>query len=274
LSRLQKTIAREAVLEGTGIHTGKKCTLRLLPAPADTGVIFVRMDLPQKPRVPAKFASLVPTNRRTALASDSVRVETVEHLLASFFVLGLDNCVVEIDTTELPALDGSGLLYYNLLRNTGLRELEAPGKEIVVRAPVEVKNERASIKVTPGEGFSVSYRLSYPQAGVEQEVDFHIDPETFAGEIAPARTFCLEEEIEQLRAAGFGKGANEENTVVLSPRGPRTKLRLADEPARHKVLDLLGDLFFLGGCLTGRIQCDRSGHLLNRELVEALLAQE
>ncbi len=268
----QKTIEKEASLEGAGIHTGKKCALRLLPAPADTGVVFVRVELPNHPAVKAEFANLVPTNRRTTLASDGVRVETVEHLLGAMYVLGVDNCVVEIDTAELPALDGSALIYYNLISDCGVREFDAPKKEVVVSAPVEVTSEDASIRVLSAQALSVSYLLSYPQVGLEQDVDFAIDPQTFAREIAPARTFVLEEEIERLQRAGFGKGADVNNTVVLAPGGPRGKLRFADEPARHKVLDLLGDLFFLGGQLAGRVKCERSGHALNREIVKALLS--
>jgi UDP-3-O-acyl-N-acetylglucosamine deacetylase len=155
---------------------------------------------------------------------------------------------------------------------------------VVVSATVEVGAEDASIRALPARlpkshgaqagHLSISYRLGYPRVGLEQKVDFAIDLQTFAREIAPARTFVLEEDIEQLRRAGFGKGANEDNTVVLTREGPRQELRLADEPARHKVLDLLGDLFFLGGRLVGRIECERSGHVLNRELVRALLNRE
>ena len=271
MSAQQKTINSEVSLEGAGIHTGKRCTLKLLPAPAGTGIAFVRVDLPNRPQVKAQFGSLVSTSRRTALASEGVRIETVEHMLAAMYVLELDNCLVEIDTAELPALDGSALTYYNLLSEAGVRELEAPRDEIRIDAPVEVNADNASITVTPAEKFSVSYLLSYPQVGLEQSVDFSIDPVTFGREIAPARTFVLEEEIKRLQSAGFGKGADENNTVVLAQGGAKGELRFADEPARHKVLDLLGDLFFLGGRLKARVECKRSGHALNRELVRVLL---
>lgn len=271
MSRQQKTIEKEAALEGAGIHTGKKCALRLLPAPAGTGVVFIRVELPNRPEVKAQFANLVSTNRRTTLASDGVRVETVEHMLGAMYVLGVDNCIVEIDTAELPALDGSALPYYNLISDSGVRELDAPKREVTLSAPVEVAAGNGSIRVLPAQELSVSYLLDYPQVELEQAVDFTVTPETFSREIAPARTFVLEEEIEKLQQAGFGKGANENNTVVLAPGGSRGKLRFADEPARHKVLDLLGDLFFLGGGLRGRVECERSGHALNRKIVEALL---
>ena len=271
MSTLQKTIEKEVVLEGAGIHTGKKARLVLLPAPADTGVTFLKGDLPQRPAVRAVLGNIVSTNRRTALASDGVRIETVEHFLASMFVLGIDNCLVEIDGPEVPALDGSALPYYNLLLKAGVRELDAPRGEVTVRSPVEVSSGEASIRMLPAKGLSVLYRLSFPQVALEQVIDFAIEPGTFAKEIAPARTFVLEEEIEGLRRAGYGKGADESNTVVVSPDGPRNEMRFPDEPARHKVLDLLGDLFFVGGELAGRIECERSGHALNRELVKALL---
>lgn len=281
LSIRQKTIEREAVLEGVGIHTGKKAVLRLIPVPADNGVVFVRTDLPQRPQVKAEFSSLVHTSRRTALVSGGIRVETVEHFLAAMFALGIDNCLVEIDTAELPALDGSALPYYNLLVDSGVRELDAARREVEIAAPLQVGSEEACIRAFPADNrrnpadsvspLYVSYHLEYLQVGLEQDVSFALDAGTFEREIAPARTFCLEEEIEQLQAAGFGKGANELNTVVLGPGGPRNELRFADEPARHKVLDVLGDLFFAGGQVTGRIECVRSGHVLNRELVQALL---
>lgn len=270
---LQKTIDREAVLEGIGIHTGKKSSLRLLPAAADQGVVFVRVDLPNNPAVRAVFDNLVETDRRTALASNGVRVETVEHFLATLFVTGIDNCLVEIDTTELPALDGSALPYYNLVSGSGVRDLDAPRRVLGIPGPFEVKSGPAVIRALPAEGLSVSYRLDYPELKLEQVVEFSMDEQAFAREIAPARTYCLENEIAPLQAAGFGKGASEENTVVLGAGGARGKLRFADEPARHKVLDLLGDLFFVGGLLVGRIECERSGHALNRRLVEALLGR-
>jgi UDP-3-O-acyl N-acetylglucosamine deacetylase len=274
LSVLQKTIETEAVLRGIGIHTGKECSLRLLPAAANQGVVFIRVDLPNRPSVEAVLGNLVETDRRTALASNGVRVETVEHFLAALFVAGIDNCLVEIDTTELPALDGSGLPYYNLVSGSGARDLDAPRREITVSRPFEVTSESGSMRALPSEALSISYRLDYPDLKLEQSVEFRVSPQAYARDIAPARTFCLEEEIESLRTAGFGKGATEENTVVLAAGGAKGELRFADEPARHKVLDLLGDLFFVGGMLTGRIECERSGHALNRELVRALLGHE
>jgi len=271
LNKKQNTIEKEMVLEGAGIHTGKKCVLRLVPAPPDTGVVFVRTDLPDNPEVEARFDNLVPTSRRTSLAANGARVETVEHLLAAMFVLCVDNCRVEINSAELPALDGSGLPYYNLLISCGVCEVDASARMITVETPVEVRSGDAFIKATPAPALSVSYRLSYPSVGLEQQFACAINPATFAEDIAPARTFVLEEEINKLVQAGYGKGANEDNTVVLTSEGPRGELRMANEPARHKVLDLLGDVFYLGGRLLGRIECERSGHSLNRELVKALL---
>lgn len=271
MSVLQKTIDTEAVLRGIGIHTGKECSLRLLPAAADRGVVFIRADLPNNPSVKAVLENLVETDRRTALASNGVRVETVEHFLAALFVAGIDNCLVEIDTTELPALDGSGLPYYNLVSSSGVRDLDIPRRELIIPEPIEVTSGSGFIRALPSDALSVSYRLDFPDLKLEQFVEFNVNPQAYAREIAPARTFCLEEEIESLQAAGYGKGANEENTVVLGSGGARDELRFDDEPARHKVLDLLGDLFFVGGRLTGRIECERSGHALNRELVRTLL---
>lgn len=274
MSVLQKTIDREAVLEGIGIHTGKECSLRLLPAGANQGVVFIRVDLPNRPAVKATLDNLVETDRRTALASNGVRVETVEHFLAALFVAGIDNCLVEIDTTELPALDGSGLPYYNLVSSSGVRDLETARRELRIAEPFEVASGSASIRARPSETLSVSYKLDYPDLDLRQTVEFELNEQDYVREIAPARTFCLEEEIESLQTAGYGKGANEENTVVLGPGGARGGLRFADEPARHKVLDLLGDLFFVNGLLRGRIECERSGHALNRQLVRNLLGQE
>jgi len=274
LSVLQKTIDKEVLLEGIGIHTGKKCSLRLLPAGANHGVVFVRVDLPNRPSVKAVLDNLVETDRRTALASNGVRVETVEHFLAALFVAGIDNCLVEIDTTELPALDGSGLPYYNLVSSSGVRDLDVLRRELHVPGPFEVTSGPASIRALPSDTLSVSYRLDYPDLNLQQSVEFDVDWQTYGQEIAPARTFCLEEEIESLQAAGYGKGADEQNTVILGPGGARSEMRFADEPARHKVLDLLGDMFFVGGMLTGRLECVRSGHALNRELVRALLSRK
>jgi UDP-3-O-[3-hydroxymyristoyl] N-acetylglucosamine deacetylase/3-hydroxyacyl-[acyl-carrier-protein] dehydratase len=236
----------------------------------------VRADLPGAPRVPADAGHLAVRNRRTALVGEGgAEVHTVEHLLACCTGLRIDNLTVEVNGPEVPGMDGSARPFVDLLRSLGVVEQRAPRREIVVEEPVAVSaGEDAALVAFPFDtGFKVSYTLDYGHAflGV-QHVSFVVTEERFAEEIAPARTFCLESEAEALRRAGMGLGASYENTLVVGETGVVGNTpRWPDEFARHKVLDLLGDLFLAGADLRGHVQAHRTGHAANLRLVERIV---
>jgi UDP-3-O-[3-hydroxymyristoyl] N-acetylglucosamine deacetylase / 3-hydroxyacyl-[acyl-carrier-protein] dehydratase len=275
--RNQRTVQREGTVSGVALHSGARVDLRVRPAPADAGVTFVRTDLPGAPRIPADAAHLATAGRRrTALVGEgSAEVHTAEHLLACCVGLRVDNLTVEVAGPEVPGMDGSGLPFADLFRSLGIVEQRAPRREIVVEEPLAVSaGEDATLAAFPFDGgFKVSYTLDYghPWLGV-QHVSFVVDEDRFAKEIAPARTFCLESEAEALRKAGLGLGATYENTLVVGDSGVVGNTpRWPDEFARHKVLDLLGDLFLAGADLRGHVQAHRTGHAANLRFVERLV---
>ena len=276
MPRNQRSVQREGSLRGIALHSGAEVDVRIRPAPADAGVTFVRMDLPGTPRIPADAAHLSTQKRRTAIVGENgAEVHTVEHLLACCTGLRVDNLLVEVTAAELPGMDGSAKPYVELLRSLGIVEQRAPRREIVVDEPVAVAaGEDVSLVAFPyAAGFKVSYTLDYahPFLGV-QHVSFDWSEEGFATEIAPARTFVLASEAEALRKAGLGQGASHENTLVVGEKGVIGNTpRWPDEFARHKVLDLMGDLFLAGADLRGHVHAHRTGHAANLKLVERIV---
>jgi len=272
----QRTLANAVSMSGLGIHTGEPVSVRVLPAPPETGVVFVRSDLPHHPVIPVASSEVVDVGksvRRTTLSKDGVEVQTVEHFMASLWGAGIDNAYVEVTGVELPGLDGSALPFLQQFNATGTVEQPAPRRYVSLREPIVVEEGEACIAVFPDKSLRISYLLSYSHPLLKaQMVSFAEDgAASFEQTIAPARTFCLKEEAEALRAAGFGKGANFENTLVLSDRGVlNNTLRFEDEFARHKVLDLVGDLYLLGAHLRARVVAIKSGHPLNVKLLKKL----
>ncbi len=278
MRRNQRTIKSSFEIAGVGLHTGAQSRVRILPGDADSGVVFVRKDLPDAPEVPAAYRFVSDNPRRTALKNEEAEVHTVEHLCAALMGLGIDNLVVEIEGAEMPGLDGSALPWAEALQKAGIVEQRSPRKQLEVRDPVAVTIGDSFITAVPSEedGLSLSYTLDYPQNGVaSQFFSFNVEPDSFAKSVAPARTFCFESEIDELRKRGLGQGASSENTIVVksTPDGNGQPLRFGDELVRHKVLDLLGDLFLLGADLKGRVVATKSGHAANRKLVGRLLDQ-
>ena len=269
--RLQRTLRTPVEFSGVGLHTGAPVSVRVLPAPQGTGVEFVRTDLPDAPSIPALIAYRSPKERRTRLQRGGAHVDTIEHLLATCAGLGLDNATVEVSGEELPGLDGSAAEFVQLFGRAGLVDQREPARVLALEEPVFVREGEATLIALPreGPGLSLQYIAAFDEPGIPGGT-FRVDvtPESFAAEIAPARTFCLASEVEALRAAGLGKGATRENTVVLGD--PDSVLRMDGEPVRHKILDLLGDLQLLGAELHAHVIATRSGHALNAELVRRL----
>ncbi len=273
MSSRQATLARPVSVRGVGLHSGAETSVRVCPAAAGHGVVFVRTDLGPDARIPATIAHKADRPRRTAIRQGDAEVHTVEHLMAPLYALGIDNARVEIDGVELPGLDGSGLDYLTALESGGRVEQDAPAEVLTLAEPVAVSSGAASAIAMPAPVFAVSYTLKYSSPAVP--VQFYagiVTAESFRAEIAGARTFCLEQEAEALQKAGLGLGANLQNTLVIGDDGLplENTLRFGDEFVRHKVLDLIGDLALLGKRLRAHVIGVRSGHALNARLAQAI----
>jgi UDP-3-O-[3-hydroxymyristoyl] N-acetylglucosamine deacetylase/3-hydroxyacyl-[acyl-carrier-protein] dehydratase len=271
----QRTIKKSIELNGVGLHTGACVNLKFKPAPANTGINFIRVDIEDSPMVKADINNIIGQERsprRTSIGINGVEVHTIEHLMAALWALSIDNVIIEIDGPELPGLDGSAAGFIDILRKVGIEEQGVPKKIYQIRSSIWAEQDGAMIMILPDDNFRVSYTLNYEHPLLKaQYISFTVDENTFAKEISTARTFCLQKEVNELRKKGLGKGANYDNTVVVGEDGIiDNKLRFEDEFARHKILDLLGDLYLLGYNIRGHIIAMRSGHPLNMQLVEKI----
>ncbi|HAZ09954.1 MAG TPA: 3-hydroxyacyl-[acyl-carrier-protein] dehydratase FabZ [Candidatus Omnitrophica bacterium] len=271
----QRTIKKSVELSGVGLHTGVSVNLKFKPAPTNTGVNFIRVDIKDSPMVKADINNIIcqeKSPRRTSIGINGVEVHTIEHLMAALWALGIDNIIIETDGPELPGLDGSAKDFIDILKKIGIEDQGIPKKIYQVKSPLWVEQDGAMIMVLPDDNFRVSYTLNYEHPLLKaQYISFTVDEGVFTKEIATARTFCLEKEANELRKKGLGKGANYDNTVVVGEGGViDNELRFEDEFARHKILDLLGDLYLLGYSIRGHIIAMRSGHPLNVQLVEKI----
>lgn len=277
--RSQNTLARPTEVRGVSFLRGYDVQLRFCPAPADSGVQFVRTDLPGHPGVPAHVDYVVPRERRTTLQRGEAVVEMVEHVLAALAGLRIDNCRVEIDAPESPGCDGSSRAFTEALHRAGLVNQQKPRERLVIRRPISIEEGGSSLEALPesDDRLSLTYHLDYGQVSPIERQDHTVDltPNSFASDLADSRTFLLAEEAEALRKAGIGARATTSDLLVFGPDGPiENALRHQNEPARHKVLDMVGDLSLLGKDLAGRVVARRSGHQLNAALVRELLKAE
>jgi len=269
----QKTLQKSVEFCGRGIHTGGEVRFTVYPAPVNTGILFCRPDLDPELKVKASVENVRDDEQRqTVLMVGRGVVRTIEHLMATFHGLGIDNALVEVNGEEIPGMDGSAREFTEAFMHIGLQEQDAPRRWIEIQEPVYVDLGEQSITILPSAHFSISYSLSYRREDLaDQFLNMRILPEIFERELASARTFCLRQEAEQLLAQGFGKGANLENTLVFQNNVPiDNTLRFENEACRHKIVDLLGDLFLAGGFIRGHVIAARSGHSLNLELVRKL----
>ncbi|MCS6969807.1 MAG: UDP-3-O-acyl-N-acetylglucosamine deacetylase [Planctomycetota bacterium] len=271
---VQRTIGTDVSISGIGLHSGEPCTVTCRPAPPDHGIVFVRTDLPGQPCVLAHPEHLCQRQRRTALAVGAVEIHTCEHFLAAAYGLGIDNLRVELTATELPGLDGSAKPFVELLAGAGIIEQGVERRTFELGEPVSVSHDNRSIIALPWKGgLKITYTLDDHGGALlgAQVVEIEVNERSFAEQIAPARTFCMKHEVEALRAAGLGKGATYENTCVYDgDRVIGTTLRFRDEAARHKILDLIGDLAHVRRRLQAHIVAVRTGHRENMQLVQEL----
>lgn len=276
--RLQRTIKNSVTLEGRGIHTGGKVRVTIKNAPPDAGINFIRKDLKGSPRVLADVSNLRDYStklRCTALGKDGALIHTVEHLMAALHCLNIDNADIEIDSAEPPALDGSALGYAEAIQKAGSAEQDKQKKEFLLKSAVWGEASGAFLIALPHNILKVSYLLHYRGGDISSEyAEFSLDSgkeNIFINEIAPARTFCLYKEAFLIKALGLGKGSGLGNALVIKGGRPiKNEFRLKDEPARHKILDLLGDLALLNRDIKAHIIGVKSGHSLNAQLIKRL----
>jgi UDP-3-O-acyl N-acetylglucosamine deacetylase len=277
--RRQRTLKRNAEICGFGLFSGVDVCLRFHPAPDNTGIVFRRVDLKGQPDLPVCLEFLESTHRRTSLVNGNARVELTEHVLAALAGLQIDNCLIEIDAPEVPGVDGSCRPFVEELLAAGIVEQSSYRSSLRIEEALEVQSDRgdASVQIRPqlSEGLVITYHLDYGNGSPipPQTLTVDFTPETFLREIAFARTFVLEAEVEALRAAGYGQRVTEKDLLVYSHNGVTgNTLRAVDECVRHKILDAIGDFALLGCDLKGHITAWRSGHHLNQQLAQKIKA--
>ena len=270
---LQTTIATSASAEGVGLHTGVYGRIRLVPAPADTGIVFRRIDLDNF-AIEAQGHNVARVSYATSLMKHGVLLSTTEHLLAAIYSCGIDNIYIDIDSIEVPILDGSAEPFMQMLEQAGTRKLRRKRRYLKVLKPLEVIEGDRRIGIYPADEFRVRCYVDFPHPLVgQQEVEMLVSPETFRHLLARARTFCFERDIEPLRSMGLIRGGSLDNAIVLTASGVMNgPLRFPDEFGRHKALDLIGDLALAGLPLLGLVEAHKAGHALHTQLVSRLLA--
>ncbi|WP_419193586.1 UDP-3-O-acyl-N-acetylglucosamine deacetylase [Kolteria novifilia] len=274
----QRTLAGDAEVTGIGFVSGADVTVRFRPAEPESGIIFVRTDLPNHPRIPAHISRVVERQRRTALSANGATVEMTEHLLAALVGLGIDNAIVELDAPEAPGVDGSSKPFVDAILAAGIVPQGIPRRPFVLFESASVKDGDALVAAHPGpeEHLAITFNLDYPDPAIgKQSLTVTITPEFFRDEIASARTFILEREIEFLRSQGLGTRSTARDLLVFGEDGTLidNELRYPDECVRHKILDVIGDLALFGRRLHGHVLAHRSGHRLNAALVREITEQ-
>ena len=272
--RQQQTLSKSAFLSGIGLHSGSLGSIAIHPAPANTGVIFVKQVGDHIASCPATIQYLGQTDHCTTLQSGDFKVQTVEHILAALAGLEIDNAYVEMQGNEIPAADGSAAPFVEIIEDCGTIPQEEPRSYIKIVQPIHVEDGQRSIEVLPSALPRMSYFIDFSHPLIQQQDYEHsCTPQEFTRNIAAARTFAFREEVEFLWSRGLGLGGSLNNTVVFSESGlvNEDKLRFQNECVRHKVLDLIGDLSLIGFPIIGHFQAKRAGHLLHTQLVQAIL---
>lgn len=274
----QRTLKNAIRATGVGLHTGQKIYLTLLPAPADTGIVFRRVDLTPPVEIQAKAENVGETTLSTTLVNGDVKVSTVEHLLAAMAGLGIDNAIVEVSAPEVPIMDGSAGPFVFLIQSAGIQEQAAAKKFIRIKKPVVVQEGDKTASFLPFEGFKVTFSIDFDHPVfqgkvLKTSVDF--SSTSFVKEVSRARTFGFMHEIEYLRSKGLAKGGSIDNAIVVDEYRILNEdgLRYEDEFVKHKVLDAIGDLYLLGNSLIGEFKAHKSGHALNNRSLRQLIAQ-
>jgi UDP-3-O-[3-hydroxymyristoyl] N-acetylglucosamine deacetylase len=272
--RFETTIQRPVEAHGIGLHSGVQVSIRVLPAPVSTGIVFVRTDLDNF-LIPASWRHVARVSYATSLMRQGVLISTTEHLLSVFYSCGIDNAYIEINNLEVPILDGSGLPFLQLIKEAGVRHYRRKRRYLRIRRPITVEDRGKRISILPDDSFRLTCEIRYdhPMVG-RQSLEMEVTPDRYADEIAPARTFGFLYELDQMRNMGLIRGASLDNAVcfdrdtVMNPDG----LRFPNECCRHKALDLIGDLALIGKPLLGHVIAERAGHAMHAQLVSRLMS--
>ncbi len=266
------TIAEPVSFSGIGLHTGNLTTVTFKPAAQDSGITFYRTDLPGRPAIRADVDNVVDVSRGTTIANGEARVQTIEHVLAAVFGMGIDNLDIEVDANETPVGDGSSLPFLNVLKKAGVQEQDAEKKYVKIQEPVYYRSGDVTLSVLPFDELRVTMTIAFDHVAIgTQYASFTVTPESFEQEIASARTFCFLREVKALQDKGLIRGGSLDNAVVIGDESIlNDTLRYRDEFVRHKVLDLLGDLFLLGRPLKGHIVGVKSGHAMHVHFAKSI----
>jgi UDP-3-O-[3-hydroxymyristoyl] N-acetylglucosamine deacetylase len=272
--RFETTVQRPVEATGVGLHSGVPVSIRVTPAPVSTGIVFLRTDLDNFP-IPASWRHVARVSYATSLMRKGVLISTTEHLLSVFYSIGIDNAFIEIDNLEVPILDGSGSPFVELIREAGIRHYRRKRRYLRIRRPISVEDHGKRITILPDDAFRLTCdtNFDHPMAG-RQSLEMEVTPEGYASEIAPARTFGFENELDQMRNMGLIRGASLANAVCFTPGGVLNPegLRFPDECCRHKALDLIGDLALIGKPLLGHVIAERAGHAMHAALVARIMS--
>ncbi len=269
--QFEQTITAQLAFAGVGLHSGVEVAMRLVPAPAGSGIVFRRSDLDNF-EIPATGRNVAKVSYATSLMRQGVLISTTEHLLSALIGLGVDNVIVEIDNLEVPILDGSALPYVRAILGAGLKKQRRKREYLKILKPVEVHEGSKFIGVYPGEGYSIEYAIDFPAPIGRDIFTGDLEAGAYAELIAPARTFGFREDEAMLRDMGLIRGVSDSSAIILTREGVQNgPLRFKDEFVRHKVLDLIGDLALAGRRIWGRVVAERAGHAMHTALVQRLL---
>jgi UDP-3-O-[3-hydroxymyristoyl] N-acetylglucosamine deacetylase len=272
----ETTIERAVSAEGVGLHHGVPVRVKILPAPSGTGIVFRRTDL-NAFEIPASFRYVARVSYATSLMRQGVLISTTEHLLSALYSLGITNAIIEIDNLEVPILDGSSLPWVKLLEQAGRKDQKRQKRFVRIKREVSVEGTGKRITILPSDEFKFDCDVyfEHPMVG-RQKFSFQLTPEKYAAEIAPARTFGFEHELDAMRNMGLIRGASLDNAVCFTPTGVLNAegLRFPNEPVRHKVLDLIGDLALIGRPMLGHVIAERAGHAMHVALVSKIVSDE
>lgn len=274
---LQRTLKKEIFCSSIGLHTGRKVNMMVKPAPVDTGIIFIRKDLQDARPIPADFNMVCDTTLATSLGTNGVTVSTVEHILSAFSGMGLDNALIELDSFEVPIMDGSARPFVNMLKEVGTRPQGKFKKILVIKKPVSVKDGEGSAMLLPSDEFKITYEIDFAHQAIgRQSYSVIFSDKNYEDNICSARTFGFLKEVEFLQAKGLGLGGSLDNVIILDDEKIINKdgLRMPDEFVKHKILDAIGDLFLLGMPIIGHFVAHKSGHRLNNLLLRELMRHE
>jgi UDP-3-O-[3-hydroxymyristoyl] N-acetylglucosamine deacetylase len=274
---LQRTLANEIRCSGIGLHTGNKIDVVIKPAKENTGVVFVRTDIPSRPKIRALAENVVETKYATTIGENGYKISTVEHLLATLAGLKIDNAIVEVNSTEVPIMDGSAAPFVHLVKTVGVRNLNCEKEYIRIKKPIKVNDGDKKAYLLPSKEFKILYNIEFNNPVISAQSYFmKFSIRNFEKEIANARTFGFLKDVNMLKIQGFAKGGTLDNVIVLDKYRVLNEdgLRYKDEFVRHKILDAIGDLSLTGKPIIGHFLADKSGHALNHALVNKVLSEK